>query len=117
MTDEIADLEPRVGKIYKIPFRIRKEFFERVLAGTKNYEVRNASEFWDVRMIAARKHLEQGGTVKAVLTSGDRTLVKTVKAITFYAGNKAPPLPPDELMVVLPTTPMAWRVWRVEYAQ
>jgi len=111
------DLLPKKGKVYCLSFRIRKVFFDRVLAGTKNYEVRNASEFWNTRMMAAIKLLNQGATVKAVIVCGDRTLYKVVKTITFYCGNAAPGLPVDELETVLPDAPMTWRLWRVNYVE
>jgi hypothetical protein len=111
------DLLPREGKVYCLSFRIRKEFFERVLKGTKTYEIRRASDFWNARMITAMKLLHQGATVKAVIVCGDRTLYKLVKNITYYCGNGAPDLPVEELETVLPGRPMDWRFWRVNYVE
>jgi len=111
------DLNPKAGKVYCFSFRIRKVFFERVLKGDKNYELRRASDFWNVRMMMAQKYLAQGGTVKAVIVCGNRMLVKPVKNITFYTGDRLVELDVTEVDSVRPLDGGPWRVWRVNYVE
>jgi len=109
------DLLPRAGEVYMFSFRVRKMFFDRVLKGFKDYELRRATPFWDVRFMRAQKHLSQGGTVKAVLVCGNRMLVKTVKAVTFYAGDRMVELDPNEALTVAPLDGGVWKIWRAQY--
>jgi hypothetical protein len=111
------DLTPRKGEVYCFSFRIRKVFFDRVLKGEKNYELRRASDFWNVRMMAAQKHLLLGGTVKAVIVCGNQTLYKAVKNIVFFCGEQLVDLDPSEFETVKPLDGGPWGVWRVNYVE
>jgi hypothetical protein len=56
--------------VYKLSFRIRKIYFDQIVAGTKTQEVRRSNHFWDIRATRAHAELEYGRQVIAVFVCG-----------------------------------------------
>jgi hypothetical protein len=51
--------------VYRLSFRIRKIYYDQIVAGTKTAEFRKASPFWVVRAGHAMEALENGELVTA----------------------------------------------------
>lgn len=56
--------------VYKLSFRIRKIYFDQIVAGTKTQEVRRTSHFWSIRANRAHDELEHDRQVLAVFVCG-----------------------------------------------
>jgi hypothetical protein len=56
--------------VYKLVFRIRRIYFDQIVARTKHNEVRKKSKFWDVRVENATDALLTGERVEGVFISG-----------------------------------------------
>lgn len=73
----------------KLPFRIRRVYFDRIVAGTKTSEVRKASIYWQRLVAHAITELHSGHEVEAVFVCGNRTHRRQVTNITGYKNARA----------------------------
>jgi len=69
---------------YKLSFRIRRCYFDQIVAGTKDVEVRKRSPFWDCRAHAARDYIVAGYQVVAVFVCGLEVHRRMVKSVLEY---------------------------------
>ena len=69
---------------YKLSFRIRRCYFDQIVAGTKDREVRARKMFWTVRAIEARDHLVSNYKVVAVFLCGKDVHRRYVTAVLEY---------------------------------
>lgn len=58
------------GSAYRLSFRIRRTYFDQIVAGTKRSEIRRDSPFWHRRADKAFNILLHGGGVVAVFVCG-----------------------------------------------
>jgi len=56
--------------VYTLVFRIRKIYFDQIMAGTKTREVRASKRFWYIRALKANHDLLEGKEVRAVFLCG-----------------------------------------------
>lgn len=82
---------------YWLSFRIRKVYYDAIVAGTKTAEFRKASPFWVKRAARAKEELENGRQVGAVFVCGALVHRRDVPAVrTYSSALEALGRPPSE---------------------
>jgi len=68
----------------KVPFRVRRIYFDAIKSGSKTSELRGETPYW---MNIARKvqlELNEGRQVEAVFVCGKDVLRKNIRCITYH---------------------------------
>lgn len=76
----------------KLPFRIRRVYFDRIVAGTKHAEVRKASIYWQRLVASALREMETHPgekPVEAVFVCGNKVHRRQLVDITEHNTAKA----------------------------
>jgi hypothetical protein len=69
---------------YRLSFRIRQNYFEEIVFGVKDSEVRRASKFWNKRVYRALRELNAGNRVVAVFVCGKKVHRRYVRNVWRY---------------------------------
>ncbi len=83
--------------VYKLSFRIRKIYYDQIVAGTKTAEFRAVKPFWIQRVLKAVNEIQQGHEVRAVFVCGSRTHCRAVITVRYWRNaQEALGRPPSE---------------------
>jgi len=69
---------------YHLSFRIRKIYFDQIVAGAKTTEFRKASPFWVHKVARTKEALEKGETVIGVFLCGKEVHRRAVIGTSMY---------------------------------
>lgn len=69
---------------YKLSFRIRKIYYDQIVAGTKTVEVRRNTPFWKTRVGRALGELLNGDPVVCVFICGKEVHRRCLERIWYY---------------------------------
>ncbi len=69
---------------YTIVFRIRKEYFDQIVAGKKTREVRALKPFWDIRAESAQIDLHLGRMVLSTFLCGQHRHHREIVDVRRY---------------------------------
>ena len=69
----------------RIPFRIRRVYYDQIAAGIKDCEVRGDKPYWAKWAQKAQICLDAGGKVEGVFINGKNVMVKEIVAVSWHS--------------------------------
>jgi len=70
--------------MYRVSFRIRRVYFDQIVAGTKQFEVRRASDFWRTRAERVWEELQNDREVYATFLVGRHVHRRKILAVNLF---------------------------------